>query len=74
MIGGIIMVKQSPYFDMLSPADKVIANEFIEFLYYRNSASELNDETKAAITDALEGKNLHGPFESIEDLIGDLDA
>ena len=38
------------------------------------SLSNLNSQTLSAIRDVEEGKNLHGPFETIEELVESLNA
>ncbi len=36
--------------------------------------NDYNAETKAALNDSNTGKNLHGPFNSVEELMEDLNA
>lgn len=41
---------------------------------FRITAGEPNEETYAAIADAENGRDLHGPFASVSDLMEALDA
>lgn len=61
-----MIAAQNKMFYLLSEASQIAVNDFIEFLYNKEN------ETEQVIKEAFEGKNLVGPFDTVEELMRDL--
>lgn len=76
MRGGIavkaIAEQESSKYALLTEESRKVVDWFIAFLYEKEA--ELNDETKKALSDSRNRKNLVGPFESVDDLMRSLNA
>lgn len=63
-----MVLAENKMFSLLSEPSQIAVNDFIEFLYNKEN------ETERVIKEAFEGKNLVGPFDTVEDLMRDLYA
>ena len=67
-------VTYNSYYSLLDAERKRTANAFIEFLYHQQVEDLSGDETAVVIKKVLNGEELIGPFNSVEEMMRSLDA
>jgi len=68
-----ITKQDNSMYSLLSSESKKTVDRFIMFLY-ETQEYELNEETIQALEDCRTGKNIEGPFSSVEELMRSLHA
>ena len=64
----------NPLFSSLYDTEKEYINQSIDFLYSQHHAETVNEETQKVIDEALSGKGILGSYDTVEELMVELNA
>lgn len=67
-------MRLSTIYNSLNLERKNMADAFISFLYHQQIEQDEDDETAKVVQSALNGGDLVGPFDSVEEMMRSLDA